>query len=365
MEQSIITTPVVRENYFWADRLRNIATIMVVAIHVAAPVAHAPTDIESSWWWAGNFWNALCRPGVPLFVMLSGFLLLRKDYPLLVFLKRRFSRVAIPALFWMGIYSVYGYIANGSPASIWEALRNIIVGPVHYHLWFIYLILGLYLVYPILRPWVRSAEERDFFYFFVMCIIGTWVYKVLALFFQLPIGIYFELFTNNCGYFVLGYYLGTKASAGSKIGDTHIRPWKFTDRQLALLGLSLVVFGTVSTELATYFLNAGFQPGQEFDVFFYDYLTPNVGLSAIGWFLLARFGLNKHVLLDIEKDFAAASFGIYLAHVLIMDWWGKCGYWHSGQHPFKGIPVLIGLVIGMTFLAIMFLRALPWGKKIT
>lgn len=353
------------EPIFWADRLRNLATVMVIAIHVAAPVAHVPQDIHSSWWWHGNFWNSISRPGVPLFVMLSGFLLLGKDYPLVVFLKRRFSRVVIPALFWMIIYSFYGYLAQNSPATVWEALRNIIIQPVHYHLWFIYLIIGLYLIYPILRPWIREARERDFMYFFIMCMIGTWMYKIMAVFFNLPIGIYFELFANNCGYFVLGYYLGSKHDSSAAGAPGNILPWRFSEKQLALIGLALVVVGTLSTMLASFWINSGWAPGTEFNVFFYDYLTPNVGFSAIGWFLLVRFGFSNRPLMEFEKSFSAASFGIYLAHVLVMDWWGKCGFWHSGQHPSKGMPILTGLVTLMTFLAVSLIQTLPGGKKIT
>lgn len=195
----------------WPDRLRNLATFMVILIHVAAPIAHADgSDYNGSWWWAGNFWNSLTRPGVPLFVMLSGYLLLGKDYELGGFLKKRFSRVVVPAVFWMLIYSLYGFLAKGSPATIGEALKGIVSGPVHYHLWFIYLIIGLYLIYPILRPWVRSATEKEFLYFFALCALATWGYKFLATFCQMPIGIYFELFTNNCGYFVMGYFLGAR-----------------------------------------------------------------------------------------------------------------------------------------------------------
>ncbi|MFM7154464.1 MAG: acyltransferase [Bacteroidota bacterium] len=347
----------------WADRIRNISTIMVIAIHVAAPIAHVPQDLNSFWWWIGNFWNSLSRPGVPLFVMLSGFLLLGKDYPLPDFLSRRFSRVVIPALFWMVIYSVYGHIAGNNPATVWDAIRNIIIRPVHYHLWFIYLIIGLYLVYPILRPWIKVAGERDFRYFFIMSMIGAWGYKILAVYFNLPIGVYFELFTNNCGYFVLGYYLGSKGPAGIEAGG--LPSWRFSEKQLALIGLALIVAGTASTMLGTYWLNSGWTPGANFDVYFYDYLTPNVGFSAIGWFLLIRFGWSAAPLHEVEKDFSAASFGIYLAHVLVMDWWGQCGYWHSGQHPLKGVPVLIGIVTLTTFLAVQLIRVVPFGKKIT
>ena len=192
----------------WADRLRNWATFLVIVIHVSAPVAQEVTEYNSGFWWAGNMWDALARPAVPLFVMLSGFLLFSKDYPIVPFLKKRFSRVVIPSLFWMLVYSIYNHIANGAPETLIEGLKGLIRGPVHYHLWFIYLIIGLYLMYPIIKPWVRGAGSVDYAYFFVVCLMGTWLYKILMWFFDVTIGIHFEMFTNHIGYFVLGYFLG-------------------------------------------------------------------------------------------------------------------------------------------------------------
>ncbi len=335
----------------WPDRLRNLATVMVIGIHVAAPVAHGEgLDFNGSFWWAGNFWNSLTRPAVPLFVMLSGYLLLGKDYPLPDFLKRRFSRVVIPAVFWMLIYCFYGYLAKGTPATIGEALKSIVTGPVHYHLWFIYLIIGLYLVYPILRPWVRTASNRDFMYFFVMWSVGTWIYKALAVFCQMPIGIYFELFTNNCGYFVMGYFLGSRTV--------------FDQFPPKLFAASLIAIGTAGTMLASYCINTFFWDGHT-NVYFYDYLTPNVAISSIGWFLLAKTAFNSTPLLDIERDFSAASFGIYFAHVLVMDYCGKLGYWHSMAHPVYVAPLLAAMIAGLTFLAIALIRVLPGGQRVT
>lgn len=355
----------------WADRLRNVATLMVIAIHVSGPVAESLTTYNGSAWWVANLWDAMCRPAVPLFVMLSGFLLLSKDYPLIPFLKRRFSRVLIPALFWMVIYLVYNHIAKGDPATVAEAGKKLLLGPVHYHLWFIYLIIGLYLVYPMLRAWVRQASELEFRFFFLMCIIGAWGYKILYVFFGLGIGVYFELFTNNAGYFVLGYYLGTKATGTgwesegrvSVLDSKGLTPWRGTDRQLKWIGLALVIGGTAVTAIGTWWASQKY--GGHFHSYFYDYLTPNVGLSAAGWFLLARFSWGKKPLLDFERDFAAASFGIYFCHVLVMDWWGQCGYWHSLTHPLANVPGLVGLVAGMSFLLISLLRTIPGGDKVT
>jgi len=259
----------------------------------------------------------------------------------------------------MGVYMLYSFIAKGVPATAWDAVKTVISGPVHYHLWFIYLIIGLYLIYPILRAWVKTASEQDLLYFLVLCAIGTWGYKILYEFGHISIGIYFELVTNNAGYFVLGYYLGSKsASDEAKPGMS----WRFTQRQLTQIGLALVLLGTLATATLSYWFSHF--KGQNFN-FFYDYLTPNVSISAMGWFLLIKSTCNSKPLLPIEKDFAAASFGIYFAHVLVIDWWAQCGYWHSKEPPFKGIPILIGLVTIMSFLMISFLREMPGGKKIT
>jgi surface polysaccharide O-acyltransferase-like enzyme len=108
---------------------------------------------------------------------------------------------------------------------------------------------------------------------------------------------------------VLGYYLGSKGPAGIEAGGL---PWRFSEKQLALIGMASIVAGTASTMLGTYWLNSGWTPGANFDVYFYDYLTPNVGFSAIGWFLLIRFGWSAAPLHEVEKDFSCGCFGIYL-----------------------------------------------------
>lgn len=359
-------TPAPANQFAWADRLRNVATVLVVALHVSAPIAEEYTLYNTWFWWTGNLWDSLARPAVPLFVMLSGYLLLGKDYELGGFIKKRLVRVALPALFWMLVYCYYNYRAHNDPATLMATFRRIVQGPVHYHLWFIYLILGLYLTYPILRPWVRSATERDFRYFFAVCILGTWGYKILSTFFDLKIGLYIELFTNQTGFFVLGYYLGTKALAGQATtgGTSAIMPWSLSRGQLFALALGLIAVGTTSTALGTYYCSTTIGGGK-FHPFFYDYLTPNVSLSAMGWFLLVKWFFNQTRLRNVEKDFAAASFGIYFIHVLVMDWLAQAGYWQTKFHPALCIPVLIVLVTGLGFLFVLIVRALPGGTKIT
>jgi surface polysaccharide O-acyltransferase-like enzyme len=350
---------------YWADRLRNIATLMVILIHVAAPVAFQWPDFNSTAWWSGNLWNSLSRPGVPMFVMLSGYLLLGKDYPLGDFLGRRFTRVVVPALFWMAVYLLYGYLGKQDPPDLRTALLRIVESPVHYHLWFIYLIIGLYLVYPILRPWVRQATERDFLYFFALCAIGTWGYKFLDRFADVQFGVYFELTTNNCGHFVMGYYLGHKALRGEASTHPGLSPWPFTRAQMRLAAWSAILLGTAGTMGMTWLFNGYWGNGGRFFELFYDYLTPNVFLAAAGWFLLIRWTMDRAPLLEVEREFAGASFGVYFAHVIIMDWLSFNGYWHGKEPISYGLLLNFLLVSLFVFMFVKVIRALPGGDRVT
>lgn len=357
----VTTAPPPPNNLIWADRLRNLATVLVVAIHVAGPIAHQNTEYNTWYWWSANLWDSFSRPSVPLFIMLSGFLLLSKDYPLGDFLKRRFSRIVLPWIFWSIVFSFYNHISKNQPSTFAEAVQNLAENNVHYHLWFLYLILGLYLVYPILRPWVRNAREQDFWYFFALCMIGAWGYKILDQFFNIHLGFYFELCSNQVGTFVLGYYLGTKFLATDEMG--HIKPWRFSRKQLWLLSIAMILLGSLATAGGTWWASSTF--GGKFHPYFYDYLTPNVGIAAAGWFIFAQLAFQGKALLDFEKEFAAASFGIYFVHVLMLDWWSRSGYWVYKFHPAKCIPIILALVCLTSFLFVVLIRTLPGGKKIT
>lgn len=351
------TPPVV-----WADRLRNFSTVLVITVHAAASIAQTDMNYNSSEWWASAWWNALGRPAVPLFIMLSGYLLLSKDYPLGAFMKKRFVRVFVPSLFWMLVYMWYDYHAHPRPFTLLIGLRSLVQGPVYFHLWFIYLILALYLLYPLFRPWIKQATDKQFWFYFTLFFIGAWGYKAMDRFFGFHPGLFLDLFTNHVGTFIMGYYFGVKPFAGEPaVGP--LQPWRYTARQMLPVAWTLIVWGTVATAVGAHWAGTTFGPA--YNPYFFDYLTPNVGIATIGWFLLARIAWNKPALTQFEIEFAAASFGIYFGHVIVMDWWAESGYWHSKLHPARCIPVVIGLVSLMSFVVISLLRVSSFGRRVT
>jgi len=116
------------EKLYWIDNLRAIATIGVIILHVSGPLTYQFGTIVNSWWWVGNIFNSIVRGSVPLFLMVTGALLLPKEYDLSTFLKKRFLRVLIPFFFWGLIHIVMNLglkIHSGEVHNTSDALSNI------------------------------------------------------------------------------------------------------------------------------------------------------------------------------------------------------------------------------------------------
>jgi len=79
----------------WADNLRALAIILVILIHVAAPIIYKYGAIPESVWWIGNMANSISRFSVPIFLMLTGSFLLNRDYDLNYYIYKRFSKVRV------------------------------------------------------------------------------------------------------------------------------------------------------------------------------------------------------------------------------------------------------------------------------
>lgn len=151
----------------WIDHLRFIAIVGVVIIHSQGASTEFRHGSEN--WWIFNVIDSLAHFSVPIFVMLSGTLLLRQDLPLFSFLKKRFIRILFPFLFWSLVLFV-GNIILGRPLStnsvfssfFYDLLTNRINGVY----WFIYMLIGLYLITPIFTKWIHCVKFLSWSIFF-------------------------------------------------------------------------------------------------------------------------------------------------------------------------------------------------------
>lgn len=288
----------------YAAGLRVFAILAVIALHASAVrVVHLP-DIHTFPWWTANIIDSMSRWAVPVFIMLSGALLLdiNREYTLLGFYKKRFIRVGIPFIFWTAFYFYWSarfYGMDVTPAFI----RGSIWGGLSYnHLYFLFIIAGLYLVAPLLRSYIKYVP-----------VYGHWVLAV-TMFYMAESGVLYNYvpmvgltqFVPYIAYFMSGYLLrleGEKAASGVYF----------------ILGyvVSSVVIVLVTHQMVDQF---GREDWRAF--LMYGHFNDCVILQSICIFLLAQriFCLPKEFFL--QKLFVVLSpftFGVYLMHVVFLD----------------------------------------------
>lgn len=168
----------------------------------------------------------LGRAGVPLFFMISGALLLNRDYDLKYFLKHRFTRIFIPFIFWMIITLSIGYFVLGYSD---KNLFSIFFGKNRYT-WFVWVMLGIYLVLPIINSFIKRYGLKGAEYF-----LGIWfIVVLLTLLGHYPFhNLDLTYFSGYLGFVILGYYLANKE-------------FGLSDKAIMILGiLSYFIFFTL------------------------------------------------------------------------------------------------------------------------
>ena len=317
------------------DLLRVIACFMVIAMH-------SPMPTQGS---NGMFLSALSyltSPCIGIFFMVSGALLLptSDNENGIVFLKKRFGKILLPTLTWTTVYLSYNILTNGQEDTynLAQSILSIPFSPQgNGVLWFMYTLAGLYLLAPIISPWLRRTTEKELRYYLMLWAI-TLCYPLLELVVKIETdanGILYY-FTGYVGYFVWGYYL-------RNYGD-HIRFWPVS------LALAVAIAAPIVVKIN----------GLEIDFYkMFWYLSIFVVIMCIWWWkaILLFF---EHIQLtpSIWKGImiiSNLSFGIYLAHIFIM----RNILWHCDFiiH-IKSYPLQTLVIILSTFLISIILC---WG----
>lgn len=294
-----------QQRLLYLDLLRVISIFAVIVLHISAPVASAFQKIPPDHWMVANIIDSITRFCVPVFFMISGALLLgdNRNYQFSYLFRKRILRILIPFIIWSLFYLYY----TQPHFSFLNGLSSIATKPAMYHLWFVYPLLGLYLLIPILGIFVTHAKDSIIHYFlilwFAVAILNPLLNTLIG--YQPPI---FSLPKNleevwlYTGYFVLGFYLSRKSFDFNK-----------------LLPILLIISGIIITILATDYFS--YKHGRFYE-FFYRYTTPNVLMVSVGVFWIIQMLSSKLETLkpmgrSLLIKLSEASFGIYLMHLII------------------------------------------------
>lgn len=268
--------------------------------------------------------------------MLTGMFLLPVREETGPFYKKRMMRVLVPFVVWSFLYTIFPWLtglvgldssiltrmfayAGESPSqSLGDSLHNLWMIPFNFHtytvhLWYIYMLLGLYLYLPFFSAWVKQASKKQ-----IRIFLGLWCITLFLPYCREflsenlggtcawnDFGILYY-FSGFCGYLLLGSYLkdtGNRLSAGKTIG------------------LSIILFAVGYAVTYDGFREMTAWPDateRQVELFFL-YCSPNVMMMTVAvWLLAQKVKITSAFLVRALANLTRCGLGIYLIHYFLV-----------------------------------------------
>ena len=356
------------QHIVWLDVVRFIAMFTVVCCHCTDPFnfypGTAPNIGEIKLW--GAIYGSVLRPCVPLFVMITGALLLPVRGDASTFYKKRIPRVFYPFLIWSVLYNLFPWITGLlglNPQIILDffpyageevmqqsfsvSLEYILMIPFNFsilavHMWYIYLLIGLYLYLPVFSAWVEKASERAKLMFLL-----AWGVTLL-----LP---YYYQFVSNylwgtCSWNSFGMLYAFAGFNGYLLLGHYLKNLEWSLKKTLAIGIPLFAAGFAVTFLGFRHITALPEYTDEMLELFFTYCSLNVVMMTIPVFMLAKkVKVNSERMKKALANLTVCGFGIYMIH-----------YFFTGPSVvlMRAIDMPIGLQIPV---AAILAFAVSWG----
>ncbi len=331
------------------DYIRMTAPFMVMLVHASENFYGADSSgvagnismlaNESNRFWVSFYDGGVSRTCVPLFIMVSAYLLVpvKRNVSMAAFYKRRFLRVVPPMIVFMLLYTFLPLLWGGTT---WEqSMADLKLIPFNFpsmagHLWFMYPLISLYLIIPVVSPWlerVSAKEERIFLYIFAFSTLIPWLRRYVAA------ELWGECFWNEfnalwycsgyLGYMVLAHYI-----------RFHLH---WNRRKKAFTGAVCFLAGAVFTGWSFYLKGV---PGVLISTpvleWAWEFPTPNVLVATFGAFLLFDC-ISRKKAPALVTGIAKMSYGIYLMHLFFLS--AVAGWFVGGNPAAPRLPVYLAI----------------------
>ncbi len=292
--------------------------------------------------------SLITAPGIGLFIMVSGALLLPINTSTKLYMKKRIGKIVWPTMVWTVFYMLLLIYENKiSYDDILIGILSVPFSPQYNGvLWFMYMLTGIYLIAPILSAWLKKAENKEVLFYLYLWAI-TLCYPLIRDYVFLDeskTGILYYL-GGYAGYFLLGYYLNNYAK----------------DLSSLKCGLLIILPLLVATLLKVNNIHVDF-----YDVFWY--LSIFVAVMSVAWFMIIKkINIEFNQLSKFHNFIALLSnccFGIYLVHIFVM----RTVLWRlpvlHGLNGILQILVITILTFGGSFLITWFISLMPKSEYI-
>lgn len=332
---------------FTIDTLRTVATLLVILLHVSAEyveIAISHNTISDTSFWVGNIVDSFSRICVPLFVLISGMFLLGRNETFKESYYKRASRIFIPLISWTIIYLMFRVLLSymeDDPISIKSLFVRVILGKPYYHMWYLFMLIGLYLITPVINKSIINLPRNT-----------LWTVAIVLMIFGILNSGYDHFFNNNVsfilwfvnylGYFILGFLINESKKNFSLI-------MLFSVYIISSIAIAILTFYTLKIYHNTYF---------------YGYLTPFVIIGSLSFYkLFHQLKLKSNIFSRISH----LTLGIYLIHAgvlsLLIIVLSKSGI-TATDNPIIGIPIKFTITLFISLLAAWAINSIKYLRKI-
>lgn len=332
-----------RNNLLWIDNVRVIAIIFVVLLHVSS-YGVVNFDVHLNDWMIANIFDSISRWSVPVFFIISGFLLLdltKKD-TIVQFYKKRVFKVIIPLLIWTIFFIFFQFIRlkyKGITSFNFydNVLYPLYLGEPYYHLWFIYAILVLYLITPFLKYFISIFKVKDIFLITIILFIFSILYN-----WQVNTKHFFLIESlKYLPYFLLGYL------------------YRFVPIKKGLFYWSCLFF-ILSLFVTIYFTYILYIQNLDYKLYFYTYLSISTVPMSISIFYIFLYIKPNF----INEKYSKLVLAIYLVHPIFIDFLFLIKLNISILPTYISIPIFTILVLLLTYWFILLVYKINLLKKI-
>jgi surface polysaccharide O-acyltransferase-like enzyme len=338
----------------WLDALRIVAILAVITIHTVSPLtAGAAVPRFSASWWIATTMNVASLWCVPVFVMISGALLLDPARPprsVGSFYRRRLQRIGLPLVFWSVLYISLRPTLFGEHVSRSQLVHDVAAGRPFLQMYYLYVILGLYVVAPVLQELVRRCSSRRLAILAISILAVNVVDATLRAFASAGGTNALTEWIPFLGYFVAGAWLMQRW------------PTRRSGGYAAVAAVTAVVVTVVGSAA----LIAHFGWTDRGRVLL-TYQSPTVVVMSLGVFWCARVWATRRRRSPRPAlaRLGAATFGVFLVHPLFLVPLLS----HSGrpQTPIGvvlGVPLIVAGVALASLLLTLALERVPGARRL-
>jgi len=275
---------------------------------------------EANRFWVSFYDGGVARTCVPLFMIISAFLLvpMKPGVTMTQFYKRRFTRILPPMIIFMLLYALLPLLLPASLGGFgWDTAKEyLLTVPFNFpgnagHLWFMFPLISLYLIIPVVSPWLERAsakDERIFIALFTFSTFIPWLHS-----FGID-ELWGECFWNRysmlwycsgyLGYLVLAHYI-----------RYHI---DWSHRKRLVVGLACFLVGASFTAWSFWVKGTPLEPIATPQLeWAWEFCTPNVLLATFGAFMMFT-AIRQPKAPAIVTSISKLSFGMYLMHIFFL-----------------------------------------------